>query len=116
MGVKELSEALAVPRHFLAKILQELSRQGLISSAKGPTGGFFLSESNRSASLIDVIRCIDGPEVFTSCILGLPMCSSERPCALHEEAMEFRQSLMALLKGKSIAELAEDSQGLGINL
>ena len=44
VGVKDIAAALDVPKYFLAKILQQLSRNNLISSTKGPSGGFFLSE------------------------------------------------------------------------
>lgn len=40
LGVKEIAEALDVPKHFLAKILQQLVRNNLVSSVKGPSGGF----------------------------------------------------------------------------
>lgn len=106
-GVKELVEALDVPGPFLAKILQQLSRQHLISSYKGPSGGFFMSEENLEASLIEVVESIDGKEVFKSCILGLPVCSSENPCPLHTNAFVYRENLVSLLKNHSVAELAE---------
>jgi Rrf2 family transcriptional regulator, iron-sulfur cluster assembly transcription factor len=106
IGVKEIAEALAVPKHFLAKILQQLSRHNLISSTKGPSGGFFLSAENRKANLRTVIESIDGPDVFNSCILGLPVCSSKNPCPLHAEALTYREGLFNLVGLKTIDEVA----------
>ena len=51
IGIKEISKGIDAPEHFLAKILQELSRKGIVQSIKGPNGGFYLDESakkNRS--------------------------------------------------------------------
>lgn len=107
LGVKELSEELDVPKHFLAKLLQQLSRHGLISSTKGPSGGFYLTEEDRKRPLRLVVESIDGPDVFNSCILGLPVCSSENPCPLHTTAYAYRQGLLELLDEQNIAELAE---------
>ncbi|MCB0569855.1 MAG: Rrf2 family transcriptional regulator, partial [Phaeodactylibacter sp.] len=91
LGVKDIATALDVPQHFLAKILQQLSRNHLISSTKGPSGGFFLDEQNMEVTLRQIVECIDGPDMFTSCILGLPVCSSENPCPLHIQAFAYRE-------------------------
>lgn len=106
LGVKEISEALDVPRPFLAKLLQQLSRNNLVSSIKGPHGGFFLNEKNRNEPLRKVVECIDGPEVFSACILGLPVCSSENPCPLHAQAYIYREGLLHMVGKKTIAEIA----------
>ncbi len=106
-GVKEIAEALKVPAPFLAKILQQLAKAGLISSAKGPGGGFFLSEKNLRSNIDDIINCIDGPELMHSCVLGLPSCSNVRPCPLHVQAIAYRQGLQYQLEHQTIQELAK---------
>lgn len=106
LGVKEIAEALDVPKPFLAKILQQLSRHQLISSSKGTGGGFYLSDADRSITLRDIIECIDGEEMFSACILGLPVCSSENPCPLHAKAMVYRQGISDLVAGNSIDDFA----------
>lgn len=107
LGVKEIAEALDVPGPFLAKIMQQLSRAQLISSSKGPTGGFYLSEKNAQTPLRQVVDCIDGAEIFSACIMGLPVCSSEHPCPLHAKAFTYREGLMKLLSEHSIADFAK---------
>ncbi|MCB0375140.1 MAG: Rrf2 family transcriptional regulator [Sinomicrobium sp.] len=106
LGVKEIAEELDVPKPFLAKILQQLSRHNLISSSKGTGGGFYLSEADRQISLRDIIECIDGQEMFTACILGLPVCSSENPCPLHDEAQVYRMGIADLVGNNSINDFA----------
>jgi len=49
---------------------------------------------------------MDGPEVFSSCILGLPVCSSEHPCPLHTQAYIYREGLLKLIEDKTIGEVA----------
>ena len=87
-GVKTISEKLSVPKHFLAKILQQLSRNGLVSSLKGPTGGFYMSKQSKNASLLDIIVSIDGPDSFSTCVLGFPKCNSKNPCIMHDEVFK----------------------------
>ncbi len=106
VGVRELSEALDVPQHFLAKILQDLSRNNLIVSVKGRSGGFYLSEKNRRSNLVGIVESIDGPDLLNGCLLGLPVCSSENPCLLHAQASAYRAGLFYQLKHLAIEELA----------
>lgn len=107
MGVKEIAEALDIPAPFLAKILQQLTRAQLISSSKGPTGGFYLSNENAQASLKQVVECLDGGGVFNECILGLPVCNAINPCPLHTKALAYREGLMKLLGEQTVADFAK---------
>ncbi len=107
LGVEDIALGLDVPKHFLAKILQELTRKKLASSSKGRNGGFYLSDVNKAATLLPVIETIDGPETFTSCILGLPECSGENPCSFHFQAVEYRNAMLRILAKESIRETAK---------
>jgi len=106
LGVEQIAEGLGVPKHFLAKILQELTRKKLASSTKGRNGGFYLTDKNKEASLLPVIQSIEGPEAFKTCVLGLPNCSNEKPCSFHEQAVSFRHMMLGILEEESIAETA----------
>lgn len=110
LGVQNITDALNVPRHFLAKVLQQLAKNGLISSAKGPSGGFYLSEKNKENSLLDIIICFEGEDVFSNCVLGLPVCSAKNPCPLHTQYEAFKAGLDFQLKRQTIGELAILSQ------
>ena len=107
-GVEHIATTLNVPKPFLGKILQQLAKNGLISVLKGPKGGFYLTTANKEHSLNEIITSIDGPEVLTSCILGLPSCSSEMPCPLHFQFQSFKLGLMEVTGDKTVAELAEE--------
>ena len=107
IGVTDLSDILNVPRHFLAKILQQLSKNQLISSIKGPNGGFYMTELNLSSDLLSIISCIDGPDVFSRCVLGLPECSETNPCSFHDRTVSYRISMMEMLDDEPISAIAE---------
>ena len=83
IGVKRISKELETPQPFLAKLLQQLAKSKLVSSVKGPNGGFYLDEKNRKNALWDIVKCIDGTEKFDQCFLGLAICGDENPCQLH---------------------------------
>lgn len=104
--IKELTEQLDIPFHFLAKILQDLGRKGLLKSRKGPSGGFSLGVSAEELTLLDVVEAIDGTGFQLSCALGFAECSKTDPCALHDQWSYSRDSIVAMLKSNSIAQMA----------
>ncbi|RYG08151.1 MAG: Rrf2 family transcriptional regulator [Chitinophagaceae bacterium] len=108
-GIIEVAEAIGSPMHFTGKILQTLVRKKILSSAKGPTGGFFL-ENGQNLRLIDIVRAVDGNNLFTSCVLGLEKCSETQPCPMHEQIKPIRDLLMAEFSKKPVTELVEDIQ------
>ena len=106
VGVKEIADDLNVPRPFLAKILQVLSKNDVVSSTKGPYGGFYMTKANNAVNIIKIVECIDGLESFETCILGLPICGAENPCPLHFQAAAYRDGLQLQLEHQTIAEMA----------
>ena len=112
LGINIIAGDLNIPRPFLAKILQPLSKNEIISSKKGLGGGFFMTSKNRGKSVITVIEIIDGIHHFENCVLGLDQCSTENPCPFHEKYIEFKNQLTGQLKQKDIGTLAlEVEQG-----
>ncbi|HEY4112035.1 Rrf2 family transcriptional regulator [Puia sp.] len=106
VGIREIAKGIDSPEHFIAKILQDLSRKGLIQSQKGPSGGFFLDERSLKAPLADIVRTVDGDEIFTGCALGLRQCSEAKPCPLHHEFKKIRDDLSHLLQNTTVGEFS----------
>lgn len=107
VGIAEIAEAIDSPVHFTGKILQELSRKRILGSVKGPNGGFFVEDSNK-LYLIDVVNAIDGNALFSSCVLGLKTCSSEKPCPMHYQVKPIRDQLEREFKKKTVHELVDE--------
>ena len=105
-GFKEIAEKIESPEQFTAKILQILTRKGLIHSAKGRGGGFFFDKPKDSLPLYEVIRTLEGESFFSKCGFGLRSCSSDSPCPLHSEYMPVRDGFYMLLKKETIQSLA----------
>lgn len=106
--VKDIAEPINVPQAYIAKLLQELSRQNVISSTRGPKGGFYLSEKDRLLPLKKIINIIDGETRLKSCLLSLESCNDDKPCPLHKMAFPLRTALLDSFENKSIHELAQD--------
>ena len=100
--VDDLADILDIPKHFLAKILQQLTKHQIISSTKGRNGGFYLTKENESINLSTVIEAIDGPVKMRDCILGLENCSDDKPCPYHFAVSDFKSKFYRQLKSESI--------------
>ncbi|MBT8299748.1 MAG: Rrf2 family transcriptional regulator [Maribacter sp.] len=106
--IKNLSDPINVPQAYIAKLLQELSRHNIVSSTRGPNGGFYLSEANRETQLIDIVNVIDGVNRLNSCLLSLKKCNSEKPCPLHKFVGSFKTDLMKNFENNTIGDMAKD--------
>ncbi len=103
--VQDISLELEIPESYLRKILQQLSKHRIVSSTKGPNGGIYLTDENMEHSILDVLTCIEGHDVFESCVLGLPKCSSKNPCYLHTYYLNFKEDLQEMIKDASLNDL-----------
>jgi Rrf2 family protein len=104
---QEIAEIEKLPAPYLAKLLQQLARAGLLVSVKGPKGGFGLARSPSEISLLEVVSAVDGEEGFTRCAVGLAECSDSAPCPLHDTWVPLRTEILDYMAGMSLADLAE---------
>ncbi len=107
-NIKKLSEELKLPTPYLGKILQELVPKNIITSTKGPNGGFFLTEDNLQIPLIKIVEAIDGLAFFETCGLGLSNCSNNHPCPIHKDFKIARDHLKNVFLNKTVQKLADE--------
>lgn len=103
---RDLTDRLGLPFHFVAKILQDLRKDGLLVSSKGPSGGFALAIPADRISLLQIVDAIDGGEILQSCVLGFDKCSNETPCSMHHEWSAIRGKIFNVLGAKNLDEMA----------
>ncbi|MFZ9004034.1 MAG: RrF2 family transcriptional regulator [Robiginitalea sp.] len=108
---REMFEEIQVSESYLAKILQELARRGIISSTKGRNGGFYLSDENFQHSLMDIVRVVDGDQSVDSCILGITNCNMENPCPLHDMVGQGKTEFNRSLEQTLLKDIIEGLQG-----
>jgi len=108
VGIKEIAKGIDSPEHFIAKILQELGRKGLLQSMKGPTGGFYLEKEDLSRTLAEIVKVIDGDKLFTGCGLGLKQCSETHPCPIHHEFKKVRKGIQNVLEKAKLGEFTDE--------
>ena len=107
-GVKEVAKEIEAPAAFTAKILQTLNRSKVVTSIKGPYGGFYCSEEQLEMPVLEVVNAIDGLDVFQECVMGLRQCADAHPCPMHNKYAGTRDRLLKNFRETSVGSLAED--------
>jgi len=105
-SIKEMDKVLDIPHHFLAKILQDLTRKGMLRSLKGPSGGFALGRRAEEITLLQIVEAVDGIAFTSTCALGFEECSGRNPCAVHDRWAVLRESISEMLASRNLAEMA----------
>ncbi len=109
VGIKDVAKEIDSPEPFTAKIMQILTKNGIIYSAKGVGGGFEVSnEAVKSIKLIQIVDAIDGNKIYSGCGIGLKECSEQHPCPVHHEFKKIRELLLEMLTKTTLEQLASD--------
>jgi Rrf2 family protein len=101
-----LAAATGAPESFLSKVLQSLTRAGLVTSQRGPAGGFQVSAPGRQASMREVIEVIDGPMNLNVCTGDDQACPRRLWCPAHPVWVKAQAAVLDVLTEARISDLA----------
>lgn len=109
LGLTEIAKAIDSPQSFTAKILQQLtSGNKIISSSRGPNGGFYITEKSKKLPVRSVLAAMGEDVKLEKCVLGLKQCSELKPCPMHSQYKLIKPQLINLFETKTISDLAEE--------
>lgn len=105
-NLKDIAKAIDSPEAFTAKILQKLSKNKIITSVKGPSGGFKIEEKRMTEiKLREIVFAVDGDGIYTNCVLGIKECSEVAPCPMHNQYKFIKNSLKEMLETTDLKQL-----------
>lgn len=116
VSIRTISGALDISFPFLTKIFQQLKDAALVKSMRGPKGGVRFARPTDAITLRDVVVAIDGPDLFETCVLGLPGCGEQTPCPLHDHWSTERDRLEALFTRTTLADTADQIDRFDVRL
>lgn len=102
--IPEVANAVAAPRKYLAKILGQLARAGVLESARGPSGGFRLAPRQERESLAAIVAVFETPAP-RRCLLGHGTCGQVPSCAVHARWAPIARDTSDFFSSTSIADL-----------
>jgi Rrf2 family protein len=108
-SAKEIADAYGIPLPLLAKILQKLTKTGLLTSLPGSSGGYKLAKRPEKISALEVIHAIDGPIILTTCFTAHGRCDQSDKCTVREPLRKVHEAIIDLLGRITISEMAGES-------
>lgn len=107
--LKDIANAIKSPTAFTGKIMQNLTKAKVISSIKGPNGGFEIAKEDLTKiSIKDIVVALDGNEIFTGCALGLEICDAKTPCPMHDTFEKIRRDINTSLMAYNLLSTSEN--------
>ena len=106
ISAAEVAEAESIPPYYLAKVLQDLARAGVLSSVRGRGGGFKMLRAPEEVPVMEILEAVENvKKLTTECVLGLDRCDEEVSCPMHTTWMTFRDRLLDQLVDMTVADL-----------
>ena len=103
-GNSKIADETAVPPSYLAKVLQELARSGILTSRRGVGGGFSLARDPDSLTVLEVVNAVDPLKRIKSCPLGLKSHGTNL-CPMHEKLDQALSTVEQALRDSTIREV-----------
>ena len=103
---QEIAEEIGVPRNYLAKILHQLARSGVLVSERGRNGGFRLARHPAETPLAVVVEPVEPGLGSRHCLLGRDACSDDDPCPAHADWKRLSEEMDRFLAETTLADLA----------
>jgi Rrf2 family protein len=110
LTISELARGTRIPEGYLAKVLRQLSRAGLVHSQRGPNGGSVLTRDPEEISVLDVVQAVDPLKRIEVCPLGLRSHGANL-CPLHRRLDQAIASVEAAFRASSVGDILRDPQG-----
>lgn len=107
LSAKDIADEYHIPQQVLAKLLQRLTKAGLLLSHAGTRGGYSLARGSDKITAFDVIRAIDGPLFITSCITVHGECDLNRSCTIKEPLRKVNDTIRDVLSAMRLSDLRE---------
>jgi Rrf2 family protein len=107
-SAREIAELYDIPVELMAKVLQRLTRRGLLQSQQGTRGGYQLARAAVAMSVADVIQAIDGPVAVTACVAHADRCGQFEKCNVRDPLWRIREIIVSALSTCSVSELAAE--------
>jgi Rrf2 family protein len=101
----DIAGAQHIPPSFMAKILHQLVKCGILHSARGVNGGFGLAREAAAINLLDIVEGIEGPIHLNDCVPGPGRCTLSHECPVSTVWLEVQNQMTGLLRQTTLEAL-----------
>lgn len=103
---RDVAERQKIPPKFLAQVMMDLSRAGLVRAVRGAKGGFKIMKSLHEVNMRDIIEAVEGPFALNACLVGKGACEMDCDCPLRPIWARAQSRLVEVLEQATLADLA----------
>lgn len=112
VGVIAIAKAIDSPEAFTGKIMNQLSKSGLVQSTKGRSGGFWITDDDRKEiNIRRIVEVMDGNKIYVGCGIGISECNDRNPCPMHDQYVKVKEELIKIHTQNSLEVLASQLDG-----
>lgn len=114
ISLTSLASATGAPESFLSKVMQSLTKSGLVGSQRGHAGGFAIAPRGQRASMREVVEAVDGPIRLNVCLGSGTACARKHWCPAHPVWLRAQEAMLAVLESARVTELAHENRLLAL--
>lgn len=103
---RDIAARQDIPLKFLAQIVRDLRRAGLVEASRGPQGGVKLGLEAAKISVMEIIEAIEGPMALFPCLAREGACGSQESCPVRETFAEAQDKLSRVLDAANLGDLS----------
>jgi Rrf2 family protein len=112
--IRDIAQRTGIPKPYLAKITNQLSRKGVLAAKRGYRGGIFLARAPEDVSLLEIVQAIEGENWIGQCMLGLGDCAAQKVCPTHEFWQDLRKNVEGILNQTTLEDVLCSMRGIAL--
>ncbi len=103
--VKEIADHYRIPTHVMAKVLQSLKANAIVTATTGPQGGYNLTRALDEISFASVFKCFSGSVGLVDCVEASACCQQDTFCDIQTPMLVLNMAIMSFLENITITDL-----------
>jgi Rrf2 family protein len=106
-AASDLYEKLDMPKQYVSKILNRLSKAQLLETVRGKYGGFKFARKIESITLMEIVSVFEQKIATDTCVLGFESCNPTHPCCMHDKFIEVKENSNNMLLNTTLLDLSK---------
>jgi Rrf2 family protein len=102
----EIARRQGIPQAYMAKVVHELSRAGILRTYRGTRGGVALAKAAGAVTLRDVVEATEGPIALNLCVVWGD-CPCPQPCPVRASLAQLQTAMEREMEAITVEQLAQ---------
>ncbi len=112
LQIKAIAKRQDISSKYLEQLVAMMKSAGLVSSVRGPKGGYVLIREPNKIKLSEIFTALEGPLVTVECLEHPEFCPKCADCATRKVWLKIHNAMMDVLESTTLQDLADDATGI----